>query len=60
MFHYRIFEKLAKNVLDECHLKHSGKAMMLAERKSPTWSGMTSMQMAASAEDRVRDVRGIE
>ncbi|XP_062593993.1 transient receptor potential cation channel subfamily M member-like 2 [Saccostrea cucullata] len=43
------FELLAKRVLDECHLKHPEKAMMLAERKSPTWSSMTSLQIAASA-----------
>ncbi|KAK3094835.1 hypothetical protein FSP39_006870 [Pinctada imbricata] len=48
-----IFEKLAKNVLDSCHMVHHDKAMMLAERKSPTWSKMTSMEMAASAADMV-------
>ncbi|XP_061184292.1 transient receptor potential cation channel subfamily M member-like 2 [Saccostrea echinata] len=47
------FEHLAKSVLDECHLKHQEKAMMLAERKSPTWSSMTSLQIAASAVNRV-------
>ncbi|XP_061184290.1 transient receptor potential cation channel subfamily M member-like 2 [Saccostrea echinata] len=46
------FEHLAKSVLDECHVKHQEKAMMLAERKSPTWSSMTSLQIAASAVNR--------
>eukprot|EP00105_Crassostrea_gigas_P046633 XP_019930781.1 PREDICTED: transient receptor potential cation channel subfamily M member 3-like isoform X1 [Crassostrea gigas] len=46
------FEHLARSVLDECHIKHQEKAMMLAERKSPSWSSMTSLQIAASAGNR--------
>ncbi|KAJ8317399.1 hypothetical protein KUTeg_005303 [Tegillarca granosa] len=45
------FEQLAVKVLDECHIKDRKKAIMLVERKSPTWSKMTAMQMAASAGD---------
>nr|XP_034329514.1 transient receptor potential cation channel subfamily M member-like 2 isoform X1 [Crassostrea gigas] len=47
------FEHLARSVLDECHAKQKDKAMMLAERKSPTWSTMTSLQIAASAKNMV-------
>jgi len=39
--------------LNECHNRDNNKAMMLAERRSPTWSNMTSMQMAASADNLV-------
>ncbi|XP_060085573.1 transient receptor potential cation channel subfamily M member-like 2 [Ylistrum balloti] len=46
------FEKLAVEVLDECHIKDHEKAMMLVERCSPTWSDMSSLAMAASAYDR--------
>ncbi|XP_069140029.1 transient receptor potential cation channel subfamily M member 8-like isoform X2 [Argopecten irradians] len=46
------FEKLAVEVLDECHVKDHEKAMMLVERCSPTWSDMSSLSMAASAYDR--------
>ncbi|XP_021378399.1 transient receptor potential cation channel subfamily M member 1-like isoform X2 [Mizuhopecten yessoensis] len=46
------FEKLAVEVLDECHAKDHEKAMMLVERCSPTWSDMSSLSMAASAFDR--------
>ncbi|XP_052073400.1 transient receptor potential cation channel subfamily M member-like 2 isoform X4 [Mytilus californianus] len=45
------FDELASGVLDECHSRDPIKAMMIAERRSPTWSNMTSMQMAASADN---------
>ncbi|XP_071180089.1 transient receptor potential cation channel subfamily M member 8-like isoform X2 [Mytilus edulis] len=45
------FDELASDVLDECHSRDPIKAMMIAERRSPTWSNMTSMQMAASADN---------
>ncbi|XP_076107233.1 transient receptor potential cation channel subfamily M member 8-like [Mytilus galloprovincialis] len=45
------FDELASVVLDECHSRDPTKAMMIAERRSPTWSNMTSMQMAASADN---------
>ena len=47
------FDDLATDVLNECHNRDNNKAMMLAERRSPTWSNMTSMQMAASADNLV-------
>ncbi|XP_052073401.1 transient receptor potential cation channel subfamily M member 3-like isoform X5 [Mytilus californianus] len=45
------FDELASVVLDECHSRDPTKAMMIAERRSPTWSNMTGMQMAASADN---------
>ncbi|CAC5369887.1 unnamed protein product [Mytilus coruscus] len=45
------FDELASVVLDECHSRDPTKAMMIAERRSPTWSNMKSMQMAASADN---------
>ncbi|CAG2185726.1 TRPM3 [Mytilus edulis] len=45
------FDELASVVLDECHSRDPTKAMMIAERRSPTWSNMTSMQMAASSDN---------
>ncbi|VDI11958.1 Hypothetical predicted protein [Mytilus galloprovincialis] len=45
------FDELASDVLDECHTRDPTTAMMIAERRSPTWSNMTSMQMAASADN---------
>ncbi|CAG2234434.1 unnamed protein product [Mytilus edulis] len=45
------FDELASDVLDECHSRDPTTAMMIAERRSPTWSNMTSMQMAASADN---------
>lgn len=47
------FEHLARSVIDECHAKQKEKAMMLAERKSPSWSEMTSLQIAASGKNMV-------
>ncbi|XP_060576682.1 transient receptor potential cation channel subfamily M member-like 2 [Ruditapes philippinarum] len=47
------FEKLATEVLNECHHKDPDKAMMIAERKSPCWNEMTSFQIAAAATDQV-------
>ncbi|XP_053406588.1 transient receptor potential cation channel subfamily M member-like 2 [Mercenaria mercenaria] len=49
----REFEKLATEVLNECHHKDPDKAMMIAERKSPCWNEMTSLQVAAAATDQV-------
>ncbi|KAL3863125.1 hypothetical protein ACJMK2_004897 [Sinanodonta woodiana] len=49
---YKIeFENLATSVLDACHSVDPDKAMILVERKSPTWQSVTCMQMAASAND---------
>ncbi|XP_005094347.1 transient receptor potential cation channel subfamily M member 3 [Aplysia californica] len=45
------FEKLAISVLDECHATDPKKAIMVVERKSPTWSRMTCLQIAAAAGD---------
>ena len=42
---------MATHVLDECHHRDPAKAMMIAERKSPSWSEMSCLQVAASAED---------
>lgn len=47
------FEKLATKVLNECHHKDPDKAMMIAERKSPSWNEMTCLQIAAAATDQV-------
>uniref|UniRef100_K1PWA2 Transient receptor potential cation channel subfamily M member 6 n=1 Tax=Magallana gigas TaxID=29159 RepID=K1PWA2_MAGGI len=54
------FEHLARSVLDECHAKQKDKAMMLAERKSPTWSSMTSLQIAASAKNMLVEIRSTQ
>ncbi|ESO90836.1 hypothetical protein LOTGIDRAFT_122744 [Lottia gigantea] len=48
-----LFEELAIKVLDECHSVDPDKSMMLVERKSPMWSKMTCLQIAASAKDQV-------
>ncbi|XP_041370086.1 transient receptor potential cation channel subfamily M member 1-like isoform X2 [Gigantopelta aegis] len=45
------FEQLAIKVLDECHHVDPTKAMMLVERKSPTWSNINCLQLAATASD---------
>ncbi|WAR20827.1 TRPM3-like protein [Mya arenaria] len=45
------FELLATNVLDECHHNDPGKAMMIAERESPSYNQMSCMQIAAAASD---------
>ncbi|GFO25838.1 transient receptor potential cation channel subfamily m member 3-like [Plakobranchus ocellatus] len=45
------FEQLAVRVLDECHSIDPDKAVMLVERRSPTWSDLTCLQVAASAGD---------
>ncbi|GFS07559.1 transient receptor potential cation channel subfamily M member 3-like [Elysia marginata] len=45
------FESLAIRVLDECHNTDPDKAIMLVERRSPTWSDLTCLQVAASARD---------
>ncbi|KAL8615582.1 hypothetical protein ACOMHN_016159 [Nucella lapillus] len=45
----KMFEELGTKVLDECHAQDPEKAIMLVERKSPAWSRMTCMQIAASA-----------
>ncbi|XP_076461799.1 transient receptor potential cation channel subfamily M member 8-like [Babylonia areolata] len=47
----KTFEELATKVLDECHAQDPEKAIMLVERKSPAWSRMTCMQIAASSVD---------
>ncbi|KAL4232041.1 hypothetical protein ACF0H5_009619 [Mactra antiquata] len=47
------FEKIATDVLDECHLRDPEKAMMIAERQSPCWNDMTSLQIAAAATDQL-------
>ncbi|KAK6185074.1 hypothetical protein SNE40_007394 [Patella caerulea] len=47
------FEELATKVLDECQSVDPDKAMMLVERKSPMWSDMTCLQMAAVAKDQL-------
>ncbi|KAK3596566.1 hypothetical protein CHS0354_010445 [Potamilus streckersoni] len=45
------FENLATSVLDACHSVDPDKAMILVERKSPSWNSVTCMQMAAAAND---------
>ena len=50
---FRMFEELATKVLDECHAMDPEKAIMLVERKSPSWSRMTCLQIAAAANDQV-------
>lgn len=50
---YSKFELLATKVLDECHSSDPNKAIMLLDRKSPTWSQMTCLQIAAAANDQV-------
>ncbi|CAL1527369.1 unnamed protein product [Lymnaea stagnalis] len=45
------FEQLAISVLNECHNVDPDKSIMLIQRKSPTWGGMTCLQIAASASD---------
>ncbi|XP_059174640.1 transient receptor potential cation channel subfamily M member-like 2 [Physella acuta] len=45
------FEQIAISVLDECHNVDPDKAMMLIERESPVWNGLTCLQIAASASD---------
>ncbi|CAG2185727.1 unnamed protein product [Mytilus edulis] len=52
------FDELASDVLDECHTRDPTTAMMIAERRSPTWSNMTSMQMAASADNQTQKGQG--
>ena len=47
------FESLAIRVLDECHNTDPDKAIMLVEKRSPTWSDLTCLQVAASAGDQV-------
>ena len=49
----REFEQLATSVLGECHQKDPDKAQMIVERKSPTWNEITSLQIAAVANDLV-------
>lgn len=41
-------------VIDECHRAHPEKAIMLVEKKNQCWSGMSCLDMAAEAKDRVR------
>lgn len=49
----REFEDLAVKVLNECHQKDPGKAMMIVERNSPVWNEMTCLQIAAASNDQV-------
>jgi len=49
----REFEQLAVSVLEECHRAHPEKAIMLVEKKNRRWSGMSCLDMAAEAKDRV-------
>ncbi|KAH9518536.1 hypothetical protein Btru_017091 [Bulinus truncatus] len=46
------FEQLAISVLDECHMVDPEKAIDIVQRNSPTWSGMTCLQISASSLDR--------
>jgi hypothetical protein len=48
-----MFEELATKVLDECHAVDPEKAVMLVERKSPSWSRMTCLQIAAAANNQM-------
>uniref|UniRef100_A0A2C9KDE9 TRPM SLOG domain-containing protein n=1 Tax=Biomphalaria glabrata TaxID=6526 RepID=A0A2C9KDE9_BIOGL len=46
------FEQLAIAVLDECHTVDPDKAISIVQRNSPTWSGLTCLQISASSLDR--------
>ncbi|XP_071180049.1 transient receptor potential cation channel subfamily M member 4-like [Mytilus edulis] len=50
--HKEEFDELALDLLDEYHTRDPITAMLIAGRRSPTWSNMTSMQMAASTDNK--------
>ena len=46
-------DKQTNDPINQCHNKDPNKAMMIVERKSPTWNDMTCLHIAASSNDQV-------